>query len=126
MKSRYKIAWAAGVLEADGCIMFKDSPLSKYGKHPRLRVAMGDEDIVRDLQATLGVGLVRGPLKKSYSRNKHNLVKQPKNPKPLWLWEVNKKAHVKSALEAMLPYLHSRRGRKAQQVLNFINQEIKL
>ena len=114
-----KVAWAAGVIESDGTIHFKRNPAARRGQYPRLRVTITDEDIVRDLQATLG-GLVRGP--RIHSRNKTNFAKPPAFVQPLWTWEVNKRDDVKKILALLRPWFHSRRGEKADEVLSFIEE----
>lgn len=113
-------AWAAGVVEADGCIMFKVSTKSRGGLAPRIRVTMADEDIVRALHSVLGAGRIRGPLSRSYSDNPNSLKSLPKNPKPLYLWEVNKKKEVLEVLLRLRPFLHRRRGAKADEVIKFL------
>jgi hypothetical protein len=117
-----ELAWLAGIVEADGCIMFKDANRHHGGRLPRIRVTMADEDIVRDLHRIAGVGCFRGPLPKSYSYNQKNLVKPPEHPKPLYLWEVNAKSEVDHVLREIRPYLHMRRGLAADEALTFLEE----
>lgn len=106
-----EIAWAAGIIEGEGCIMFKVSPQSIGRRTTRIRVTMCDEDIVRRLYNVFRIGRFRGPLARSYSG---------KSVKDLWLWEVNTQSHVKEVLDLILPWLGLRRAEKAREVLDFI------
>lgn len=101
------IAWVAGVIEGEGHIS------TLPGGRMQVRVQMTDEDVIRKLHATLGIGNVHGP----YSNDRKTRVGA--DTKPLYYWAVGRKPHVKRVLQAIYPFMGARRARKIEQVLGF-------
>lgn len=97
-----QIAWVAGIVEGEGCI---DRNQNKY---IRLRVQMVDEDVIRKLHATTGVGTISTD-DRNHRRN------------PLWQttfsWSVCKQTDVKYLLLKLRPWMSHRRGSKIDQLL---------
>ena len=56
------LAWVAGLLEGEGAFVLAWHK-SSAGPYPEVRVQcnMTDEDVIRKLHASTGVGAVRGP-----------------------------------------------------------------
>lgn len=111
MKDELDIAWAAGILEGEGCFglnKVKNFP----SKQISIRCKMTDNDIILRLQSVFG-GYVR-----------------PKKPnketdKPLWEWSLYKQADVETVILKILPYLGVRRSAKAKELLAYIDSRKK-
>lgn len=92
--STHKLAWAAGVIDGEGCI-------GAYANHPdkgdhlmylRLTVTNTDQVMLENLQRTLKVGNIR------QTREAQG------NARACWCWECNS-ADAVTVLEAVYPYL---------------------
>jgi hypothetical protein len=95
------IAWAAGVFEGEGWMAYREKPASWQAS-----VTMTDEDVVLRFAAVVGVGRVRGPIKKQRAHYKDQ-----------WQWCVSSRADVVLFLEMVLPWLGERRCARALAVL---------
>lgn len=104
-----EIAWAAGVLEGEGC----------FSRHVRssngfvcfaIHCEMTDEDVVNKLHSIFKVGTVIPRLNIS-GRTDKSVRKQS------WIWSVQNKAGVTFVLNSIKPFLCSRRLEKASSML---------
>ena len=90
------IAWAAGIVEGEGCI-----GADARGHHgaftPRMTVAMTDEDVIRRLADIFGIGKVYGPHQRGTER------------KPMWTWGIHNFEHWQAAWAMVWPWLGERR-----------------
>lgn len=99
--SRENIAWAAGLFEGEGCIIYR-SPKNPW----RLALSSTDEDVIRKFAFIVGVGGVLGPQR----------LKNPKW-KPIWTWWCTTAEKASALLVAFHPFLGKRRRAKAEDFL---------
>ena len=111
MKDELDIAWAAGILEGEGCFGFYKVKNHSY-KQILIRCKMTDNDIILRLQSIFG-GYIR-PRKPKKETNK-----------PLWEWSLYKQADVAVVILKILPYLGVRRSAKAKELLAYIDSRKK-
>lgn len=111
MKEELDIAWAAGILEGEGCFGLNKVKNCSY-KQITIRCKMTDNDIILRLQSIFG-GYVR-PKKPNKETNK-----------PLWEWSLYKQADVEAVIFKILPYLGIRRSAKAKELLAYIDSRKK-
>lgn len=91
-----EIAWLAGLFEGEGCINFQ-------GKNcVRLDLGSTDEDVIRKLLETVGVGKVQ-------------LDKLKENRKPFFRWILSVKADVIEVLMQIYPYMGERRAARIDE-----------
>lgn len=107
---KVEIAWAAGILEGEGCFSVfkrKDRPNTTTCS---IHLEMTDEDIIRRVRDVFNVGTVN---------IRQNVTgRSDKRPRKVsWIWSVQNKTGVRSVLEAVLPYLGDRRTKKAKELL---------
>ncbi len=113
----FSIAWAAGLLEGEGCFVFH----RRHNKNRHCCVAihceMTDEDTVLKLQSVFNLGsvLLRPNIAGRVDRRQR---------KPTYIWSVQNKAGVKRVCDAVLPYMGKRRSAKIKQLLEYINEGI--
>lgn len=106
--ARREIAWVAGLLEGEGSF-------SKYaaGKNTTyaIQCKMADEDVVRRLQAVLGVGRVTyvPPSQTGYQAQ--------------WALRITRLRHVYAVCVAIHPFMGLRRRRRIEQLLCLMNAE---
>ena len=100
--------YAAGLIEGEG--YFKALPRSreKSGAAPEvaIRIQMADRQPLDRLVATIG-GRITGPYK---SRRR--------NTKPLFSWNLQRRAEVVAVVHALMPMLSPRRAAAAQKILD--------
>lgn len=106
-------AWAAGVLEGEGCFSIHKRRNRRNTFEAAIHCEMSDEDIVRRLHNLFGVGTVNLRLNKAGRRT--DSVR-----KPTYIWSVQNKTAVLEVLLRVMPYLGERRLAKAKQLLNNI------
>lgn len=94
-----RIAWAAGLFEGEGCIVF-----NKVKACRRLTLVSTDLDVLEKFQRAVGAGNIR-------SRRVYG------NRKPCWIWGVSRWPDVERTLKVFLPYFGRRRAAKARLVL---------
>jgi len=111
MKDELDIAWAAGILEGEGCFSLYQRKNSS-AKRVSIRCKMTDNDIILRLQSVLG-GYVN-PRKPNKETNK-----------PLWEWRLYKKDDIETTIYKILPYLGIRRSAKAKELLAYIDSRKK-
>lgn len=110
MDNRERIAWAAGVIEGEGCIQATKGRLSSHDGRRlicfSLRVVMTDLDVIERLHETFGVGSVF-PYK-----NLHGL-----GTKQLYCWDVRRATDVKAVCVAIHSFMGQRRKAQIDAVL---------
>lgn len=95
-----KIAWAAGLFEGEGTMVYADNGF-------QLRVHMTDLDVLENLLEVVGVGKIYGP--HAYPRTDGAVRK------PSWIWICRGKA-VKPLMRDFAPWLGRRRTGRARQM----------
>lgn len=112
--SDIEIAWAAGILEGEGC----------FSRHIRssngalcfaIHCEMSDEDVIRKLHAVFKVGTVVARLNISGRRD-------TRNRKQTWIWSVQNRPGIALVLNSIIPHLCQRRREKAMLILGEINE----
>ncbi len=99
MGSETELAWAAGLIEGEGCF-------TKHTNAPYILVDMTDKDIIQRLYGIFPFGIMRGP----YSN------KTKPQHKPRWRFDAfGPKAKI--IMEAIRPYMGERRGAKIDELL---------
>ncbi len=99
-----EIAYLAGIIDGEGSIHIGKLNITKRRRAyknpqivPCITVEMTDRDIPNELQARFG-GWVK-------SRQRHDQIGR----KRLYAWGISSKSGLKTALEALRPYLHVKR-----------------
>jgi len=110
--SETQIAWAAGILEGEGCFTLVRNTKAKGGRSAKVVLQMNDLDVIEKVQSVFeGKGKVyRRPPKGS--------------SKESWSWQVYRAADVKEITLSVLPWLCKRRTEKAHQILNWIDNGV--
>jgi len=99
--SRYDIAWAAGIVEGEGCVS-----VMPQLRQVRVQVDMADEDVVRRLHETFGIGTVSQQVRA--------------NRKVLYRWNINNRIEVARFLGALAPRMGLRRRQKFLEAAELI------
>lgn len=107
MATEIEIAWAAGLFEGEGYIVFPK------GNSVKLGLEMTDEDVVRKFRNIVACGTFTGP-------------KQRPNRKPIWTWYINERDQVRNLIERFIPHLGRRRLEKALAAIERLDKNIKL
>lgn len=110
------LAWAAGILEGEGCFS-----MHKRSNRPNtfcyaIHCEMSDEDVVRKLLATFGIGTVVVRLNISGRRD-------TRQRKQTWIWSVQNKAGIVEVLKTIRPYMGLRRGTKIDIMLGSLRED---
>jgi hypothetical protein len=96
-----QIAWAAGIIEGEGCVQAairsQSASQGRYLVH-RVRVVMSDRDVVERLANVFGIGRVM-PYSPTTGLGK----------KPLYRWEAARRADVVTVCDAIYPWMGERR-----------------
>jgi hypothetical protein len=92
------IIWFAGLFEGEGSIV------STRPGEIRLQIGSTDGDVVRSVLRIVG-GNLKGPYDKGLGN------------KPIWNWMLARREDAAPVLVQIRPLLHSRRGQKADEVL---------
>lgn len=102
-----QVAWAAGVIEGEGCFALVKNYKARLGKTAKITVQMNDLDIIERLQSIFEAGRIyyRPPRKTS---------------KESWVWTVYKAADVLKIIKEVQPWLGSRRNNKAKELVDWI------
>jgi hypothetical protein len=102
-----EIAWAAGLFEGEGCIVFQKQ---KRGRGTctciRLELKMCDEDVVRRFADIVGAKVV-GPYEQATA-----------GWKPYWDCRIGKISEVRHILDLFGPYLGKRRQARVREVMD--------
>jgi hypothetical protein len=105
------IEWATGLFEGEGTIIIRRREYG--GRTLQISVYSTDREVLDEFDHIVQTGNVCGP----YVRDRaSNLRKQPRNPKPLYQWYAYG-IEAQKVLSRMLPYLFSRRRKKAQEAI---------
>lgn len=110
MNEEVHYAWAAGVLEGEGCFSLHTRK-SNGNTEATIHCEMTDEDTVRRLHLLFKVG--------SVSQRQARGVR-----KPTYIWSVYKHTAIMEVVLRILPYLSDRRRQKAQELLSFVEEKI--
>lgn len=96
--SEIEIAWAAGLLEGEGCFRLKTGT-----NRPTIQVQMTDLDVLERLQSLFG-----GSIREMSKRKEHW--------KDCWVWYLDGK-NAADTMKLVLPHMMSRRSEKIKSVL---------
>ena len=113
--SNEETAWVAGLLEGEGC--FSLGPRVNRVKSEKIRqirvtCEMTDIDTIQRLHKYSRIGAVGSPrTDKRYS-----------NSKPMWRWSASKRSEIIPFLEAIRPYMLSRRTGKIDELLDYAKE----
>lgn len=113
--SDVQCAWAAGIIEGEGCFIFSKDKRSNYHT-TAVQVEMTDEDIIKRLQNLFGGTIVS-------SDYPSKLLKNP-NGKPSWRWKVMRQIDVFNCLLRIMPYLGERRLQRASEVFAYLEPKV--
>ena len=113
MKEELDIAWAAGILEGEGCFSSDRDKRRKTTKKLSIRCQMTDQDIILRLHDIFAFGSVY----KRKTRHEHH--------KQAWEWRVTKQDDIETVIYKILPYLGIRRSEKAKELLAYIDSRKK-
>ncbi len=106
------IAWLAGIIDGEGCIMFR--PLKKSGYHQcRLSISNTDEGILNEVKRILGEWLVFYTIALTIKEHR----------KPIYQIEVNRQAEVCFVLAQVGPFLKSIKRERIKIVLDYMNEK---
>lgn len=101
-----RVAWAAGLIEGEGCFSLVKNYKAKGGKSGKLCVQMNDLDILERLQSIFNCG-------KIYYRKPRG------NSKESWMWTVYRRDDLVRVATSVLPLLGKRRTEKVKEVLEY-------
>lgn len=110
-----QIAWASGILEGEGCFSIFRRKDRRNTCTIAIHCEMTDEDTINTLHKIFNVGTVK--LRPNISGRVDR-----RSRKPTWIWSVQNKNGILSVLLEVMPYLHSRRLAKAQELLQHIEK----
>ena len=110
-----KIAWAAGLIEGEGCFVFSKDKRSNHHK-TAIQVEMTDQDTILELQTILG-GRV-------YESNYPAKYRAFPNAKLSWRLLISKQTEVFNALIKIMPHLKARRLEKAKELFNYLEPKV--
>lgn len=115
MQTDINIAWAAGILEGEGCFLKSKDKRSNYHK-VAIQVEMTDKDVVEELQRIFGGSL--------WESNYPSKFKAFPNAKPSWRWSVHRQQEVFDTLIKVMPYLKFRRLQKAKELFEYLEEKL--
>lgn len=110
------IAWAAGLLEGEGCFSIFNRKSAKWDhKSVAIHCEMTDEDTIMKLYKIFDVGSVN---------HRPNISKRidQRSRKPSWIWSVQNHEGIEMVLVLIYPFLSERRSKKAKELLEYIEQ----
>jgi hypothetical protein len=93
-------AWVAGILEGEGSFV--------SSKSIAIQVTMTDLDILQRLRQLTGVGRI------------YSITRRKDIHKDAWIWAVQRRAHIRHVINAVLPWLGERRTLAARRLLDRI------
>lgn len=114
MVSEIEAAWAAGIMEGEGCFsIFKRQTSTENHKAIHIQCTMTDQDVILKLKNIFNVGTLH--------EHKHYGQRCDGQPyKPAWRWSVQNHAGIRYVIDRILPYLGERRSAKAIEILEYI------
>lgn len=98
-RGEHAVAWAAGVIEGDGCISLPDDRAGV----PSVTVAMTDQDVVRRVGRVFARGNIGGPYHSARGR------------KAMFQWRVSGWTPCRRVLMPIYPWLGERRRERADE-----------
>ena len=112
-----QIAWAAGILEGEGCFSKFDRKYPSGNTHSTCAIhcEMTDEDTIVKLKEILGVGNI------NYRENHR---KDGRIRKPTWILSVQKQKDVFDTLIRVMPHLGVRRLGRAKELFNYLEEKV--
>ena len=115
-KKECEYAWAAGLLEGEGCFSLHHRKDRKsVSGTTAIFCEMTDEDVVLKLLDIFDVGtVIKRP--NTSGRNDRRVRK------PTWIWSVQNKTGQLEVLLRVMPYLGMRRLAKAKELLKSIEE----
>ncbi len=97
---RESIAWAAGIIEGEGCFVIRKG----RDRGIWVQVKMTDYDVIASLHNTFKLGNINGP----YNKNRR---------KPVWVWRVSTFEGTQAVIAMIWPWLHSRRKARIKEII---------
>ena len=98
---REQLAWAAGLLEGEGCFYARTQGGRSY---PTVSCGMTDEDVIRKLMAFFDAGYIFRSKKSGFGT------------KPIYTWQVTTR-QARTVMTYVLPYMGARRRAKIEELL---------
>lgn len=105
MASSEELAWAAGLFEGEGSLVYTKIKNRKDSYKVHVVVSSTDKDVLDTFQKVIGFGPINGP----YAPSNGNKLR--------YVWEVQNFRDCLKATELLYPYLHSRRREKADELI---------
>lgn len=113
MKEELDIAWAAGILEGEGCFFITSDKRRKATKKLAIQCKMTDQDIILRIHDVFASGFI------------YKCKNQEEHHKQAWVWQVYRQNDVETIIYKVLPYLGIRRSAKAKELLAYIDSRKK-
>lgn len=109
------VAWAAGVLEGEGCFSLHYRTHKSGNVHPSFAIhcEMTDEDVIRRLQDTFDVGTL--------CVRSNTTGRKDKRPRKIsYIWSVQKQEDILTVLLKIREYMGNRRKAKIQLMIDLL------
>ena len=112
--SEVEVAWVAGLLEGEGSFGLRAYHGTSNGNRGGVRslgisCGMTDEDTILKLHNIVGIG----------NFNPERRVKRSETHKPMYIWQVNKRADCVALMETIRPHMSMRRRAKIDELLQY-------
>lgn len=118
--SELQYAWAAGVLEGEGCFSIFQRKTAKWDhKSLAIHCEMTDEDVIRKLHSVFDVGTVN-----IRENTKGRTDFRPR--KKTWIWSVQNHVGIEKVCQYVLPYMGERRSAKIKELLEYVERKASL
>ena len=106
-------AYAAGIMDSDGCFMIVKHKRRKDGYHyvPTVRITMITDKAINYVIQSTGIGKV-------YI---NGIRKSRPNSLPLYEWRIFRREQIEKFIKGILPYLHNKKER-AELLLEFLDK----
>ena len=105
--TRENLAWAAGLLEGEGCFHLAKRKGSETSLIMRIDMKLTDFDVMARLLAILRIGTIYGPFQN----------KQFPHRKPIWSFEAVRQNEVYAVCAALYPFMGDRRLAKIKLMM---------
>jgi hypothetical protein len=109
-----QFSWVVGYREGEGAFYYMTFRKGKYGPYyyPRVGVGCTDHDVIERLPQYTGLGQITGPYHREAPR------------KTVWNWAITTKEDAVTFMQAVHPYMCSRRQARITEVLNHCERGI--
>jgi hypothetical protein len=109
-----QVAWAAGILEGEGCFSICTRKTAKHD-HKTLAVhcEMTDEDVVRKLHSVFQVGTV-------VERKNMSGRRDTRTRKITFIWSVQNHKGISEVCNLILPHMGARRKQKILELIEYV------